>query len=629
MARELVGLSALAREAGLAERWTDAHGAAKRVSPDTLRAVLSAIGYPADSEAQIRDSRARVKEDNGSAAGLTVVAPGAKLGDDRAPKEPGYYDMGGRRIAVAPKHAWSMEDAAPGAQLWGTAAQIYALRGGTTSGFGDFAALADLAGEAAAAGADAVAMSPVHALFGAEFRHYSPYSPSTRLALNPLYAALPGNKSVPDGDGLVDWPEASKRKTAALRRAFLKSRGDPRDMRDISAFARAGGERLLGHARFEVLDARFRKEGRKGWKTWPAEYRDANSPAVRQLTAENREVAFQIYLQWMAHTSLAAAQSRAKDAGMRIGLIADMAIGTDPSGSHAWTAPDEVLNGLSVGAPPDIFNRSGQAWGVTTFSPSGLLRTGFSGFIATLRASMALAGGIRIDHAMGLMRLWVVPDGASAADGVYLHYPFKALLGLLALESQRHKAIVIAEDLGTVPDGFRKALADAKLHGMRVLWFERTAKGAFLAPPRWDPTATALSTTHDLPTIAGWWRGHDLVWREKTSRTFDMKAEKAQRARDRTQLWTALTKARCAQGAEPPPAKTGPVIDGALAFLARTTCPLALVPLEDFEGETEQPNLPGTTVEHPNWRRRLKTQHPFATREGRARAKLLSGGRKP
>ncbi len=622
------------------------------MSPDTLRAALKALALPADNEAQIRDGRARLKKINRENEPLAVIAPGARIsvgargrvrftgetgivsdvavanGFARAPAAPGYYRLDDRRIAVAPRQAWSMRDILRGEKVWGTAAQVYALRGGTTRGFGDFAALAELVTDAAAAGAQALAISPVHALFGAEPRHYSPYSPSTRFALNPLFAALPGGKTVDGSDDLIDWTAAVKRKTSALHRAFRHSRCDPGEMQEMNAFARRSGDRLLAHARFEVLDARFRKQHQVGWRNWPAPFRDSGSASVRELAPDDPDVAFQIYLQWMAYKSLATVQERAKDAGMRVGLIADMAIGTDPSGSHAWHAPDEVLNGLSVGAPPDIFNQTGQNWGITTFSPAGLAHTGYSGFIDTLRAVMANAGGIRLDHAMGLMRLWVIPDGASPADGVYLHYPLKALLGLLALELQRHRAIVIAEDLGTVPGGLRERLARARLQGMRVLWFERNAKGEFLRPAKWDPSAAALSTTHDLPTIAGWWSGRDLDWRERTSPQFDRSSEEKQRGRDRAQLWSALREARCVVGTTPSDKTPARAIAGALAFLAKTPCPLALVPLEDIEGDVEQPNLPGTIDEHPNWRRRLKTRKPFSTRDGRARADILTQGRK-
>jgi 4-alpha-glucanotransferase len=280
-----------------------------------------------------------------------------------------------------------------------------------------------------------------------------------------------------------------------------------------------------------------------------------------------------------------------------------------------------VLRGLTVGAPPDIFNTKGQDWGLTNLSPHGLQDHGYSGFLATLRAAMRHAGGIRLDHAMGLQRLWVIPQGAGPADGVYLQYPIDALLGLIALESQRHRAMIIAEDLGTVPQGFREKLARTGILGMRVLWFERDAKGAFLPPLQWDGKAAALSTTHDLPTLSGWWSGRDLEWRKKLDQEAEPDTALRQRQTDRKKLWHMLKKAGCARG--PVPQSPEAFADAAFAGLAATPGRLKLLPVEDFIGEKEQPNIPGTIDEHPNWRRRLKSAHPLSSPDARRRAAIL------
>ena len=307
---------------------------------------------------------------------------------------------------------------------------------------------------------------------------------------------------------------------------------------------------------------------------------------------------------------------------MAIGLITDMAVGMDPSGSHAWSAPDEILQGLAVGAPPDLFNTKGQNWGLTNFSPLALKRTRFEGFIATVQRAMRHAGGIRLDHAMGLERLWVIPDGASPADGVYLHYPRTEMIALLARELRRRRALVVAEDLGTVPRGFRRHIAQAGFLGMRVLWFERDKAGHYMPPKKWNPHGAALSTTHDLPTLAGWWSGHDIAWRAKLGATpAQIKQERKRRTRDRASLWKTLHGAGLAHG----PAPTAPAtfIDAAFRDLAETRCPLKLLPVEDFVGDKEQPNIPGTIDEHPNWRRRLKSERPLAGAVARRRAAIL------
>jgi 4-alpha-glucanotransferase len=227
-----------------------------------------------------------------------------------------------------------------------------------------------------------------------------------------------------------------------------------------------------------------------------------------------------------------------------------------------------------------------------------------------------------------LQRLWVIPDGAAPSEGAYLQYPFSDLLGLLALESRRNRAIVVAEDLGTVPTGFRERISRAGLMGMRVLWFEREGKDAFLPPPTWDPQAAALSTTHDLPTLAGWWTGRDIVWHETLgAKPAAVTEARKTRAQERKQIWNTLKEAGCAKG--PPPATDAPAnfADAAIACLAKTPCPLVLIPMEDFIGETEQPNIPGTIDEHPNWRRRLETKKPFSNPDAKRRAALLKAER--
>lgn len=623
-------LLSLARQVGLAPDWTDAAKKKRRVSPEILRAVLRCLGFPAASRDDCRDSLARLRALASQPPLLAVVPPGARLAaqqrllgedgaaveTDRAPLQPGYYPLadGPGTLAVVPAKAapW------PRRRGWGIAVQLYSLRG--SPGFGDFSALAKFAEQAAEAGADAVAISPVHALFGARPDHIGPYSPSSRLFLNPLYAAAGRQKDRPDP--LVDWPARSAEKWEMLRRRFAAFRGDP----GFDRFVAEGGTRLLAHARFEVLDGRFCKQGIFSWHQWPDGYADSRSPVAQALGADDAAVAFQLFLQWRAEEDLAAAQARAKASGMAIGLIADLAVGMDPAGSHAWSARQEVLNGLSIGAPPDIYNANGQNWGLTNFSPWALKQTGYDGFLATLRAAMAHGGGMRLDHAMGLTRLWVIPEGARPKDGVYLSYPFDDLSGLLKLESLRHGAVVIGEDLGTVPRGFRGHLAGAGIAGMRVLWFERDKSGAFIPPPRWDADGVALSTTHDLPTLAGWWSGRDIAWHRKL-RLGDAKAESRLRVKDRGKLWNSLKSAKAAQGPPPGPAAPASFVDAAIAALAQAPAPLTLVPVEDLLGMREQPNIPGTVAEHPNWRRRLESEHPLGKPAARRRAARLTARR--
>ena len=328
---------------------------------------------------------------------------------------------------------------------------------------------------------------------------------------------------------------------------------------------------------------------------------------TRQNLPPMRRPGMHCFLQWIADRSFAAAQRATKQSGMRIGLIADLAVGISSAGSEAWTNPNDLLIDLEIGAPPDAFNAKGQNWGLTTFSPRALPAGGFALFIATLRACLRHSGGLRIDHAMGLQRLWVIPGGADPNDGAYLTYPVDDLLRLTALESHRHRAIIIGEDLGTVPAGFRDRIGRAGLYGTRVLWFERE-RNRFAPPQAWPVTAAAMTSTHDLPTVAGWWRGTDIDVRAKCGLVEDADKERATRTTDRQVLWRACRRAKAAEGDLPAPNETSRAADAVVKFIAQTPSQLALLPLEDALAAEDQPNVPGTIDEHPNWRRRYAGQ---------------------
>ena len=658
----------LAQRAGIAVEWYDIVGNLNVVAPDVLRRMLDALGLPCATRGDLVASRkllgrksnvqtlpplitatagrptrlevganearpARLRLESGETRDLSLLPVRGRL---RVPavSETGYHrlQLDDRDIilAVAPSRCHTIDDAVPDGRLWGIAAQVYALRQPGDGGIGDAAGIVALAEAAGARGADALALSPLHALFTADPGRFGPYSPSTRLFLNPLHASpslVFGTDIVARmlaelklGDvaaglealKLIDWQAASKAKLALLRSLFdvftVDAKSDNWLALDFANFRADGGELLAQHVVFEVLHAEKLAAGTGDWRHWSVDLRNPSSATVAVFAGSHlREVQFHCFLQWLADRSLGIAQARARQAGMRIGLIGDLAVGMDPAGSHAWSRQSDVLGGLSIGAPPDQFNPSGQDWGLTGFSPRALVDGGFAPFLATVRAALRHTGGVRIDHAMGLTRLWLIPQGGSPVDGAYLTYPLNDLLRLLALESQRHQAIVVGEDLGTVPGGFRETLETAGVHGMRVLWFERTGH-AFAAPENWDRAAVAMTSTHDLATIAGWWHGSDIVTRAACDRLgvgvreADLAAE---RASDRAALWDSFVKAGVADGEPPPPDDTAPVVDAAIAFVAHTDSPLCLVPIDDVLGREEQPNLPGTIDQHPNWRRRL------------------------
>jgi 4-alpha-glucanotransferase len=658
----------LARRAGIAVEWHDCTGRPQVVAPDVLGRILAALGLPCSTRGELAASRrqlvrnaslqalpplvtatagrptrleaggseprrARIEFEAGGGHDISIVPVRGRL---RVPAitEIGYHrlliDDRDIVLAVAPTRCRMIEDAVPDARLWGLAAQIYALRQSGDGGIGDAAGIATLAEAAGRVGADALALSPLHALFTANPERFGPYSPSSRLFLNPLHAAPSlvfgaqhvANEVAAAGLGeafaklesltLIDWQDAAAAKLALLRALFegfmAEHESDGPLAADFARFRADGGDLLAQHATFEALHAEQSMRGLADWRRWPADLRDPTSATVAVFATSRRyEVLFHTFLQWLADRSLAMAQQRAREAGMRIGLITDLAVGMDPAGSHAWSRQGEILGGLSIGAPPDPLGPRGQDWRLTGFSPRALMAGGFAPFLATVRAALRHTGGLRIDHVMGLARLWLVPEGGSPTDGAYLAYPVTDFLRLLALESHRHQAIVVGEDLGTVPDGFHDMLETAGVHGMRVLWFERDGP-TFAAPDRWDHGAIAMTSTHDLPTVAGWWHGNDITTRAACGQlgndvnAVDLTAE---RGTDRAALWQAFMREGVAGGDPPPPAYPSPVVDAALAFVARTNTPLCLLPTEDVLGLEEQPNLPGTVDEHPNWRRRL------------------------
>lgn len=680
----------LAERAGFSVLWTDQAGQRQEVSPETLKSLLAALKLDCGTDAQAKDSLARLDEAARARPPLVTALVGetfeigapagakAKLtredgkvfefaldeaGDGRARVrpilEPGYHrlEVGGEAVtvAVSPGRGRSIVDAGGGRRMWGLAAQVYGLTRKGDGGIGDLGSVAVLAEAAAAAGADALALSPLHAGFSADPHHFGPYSPSSRLFLNPLHAdpaflfgedrVRAAEKAAKTAKGrakqetaaLIDWPASAALKLATLRTLHESFRAvelteTPRGRlaADYEAFLGEGGALLEEHARFEALHAaRFGADaGQWDWRRWPDALKDPRGPEVAAF-ARNcaQEVDFHLFLQWIADRSFAAAQTVAQRAGMAIGLVSDLAVGMDAGGSHAWSRQEDVLVGLSVGSPPDLFNPNGQAWGLATFSPIALKARGFAPFLATLRACMRNAGGVRIDHCMGLQRLWMVPEGESSKHGAYLSFPVDDMMRLTALESLRNDCVVVGEDLGTVPDGFRERLGEAGIAGMRVLQFERNDATGFLPPERYPADALAMTTTHDLPTMAGWWSGADIALKASIGgQQFGETTEndRETRARERGELWRAFGEAGVAEGAQPAPGETDPAVAASIRFLGRTPSRLVLLPLEDALGQVEQPNLPGTLDEHPNWRRRLPAPAPELLAEAKAAGRLKS-----
>lgn len=679
-------LNRLAQAAGLSIDWVDADGRDQRVTPEVLRAVLKGLGLAADSDADIESSLEKLHATNGGSSlpPLLTLDMGSALDlspyfepaagyvlelEDGTRREgalndqarlapidvPGYHrlEVEGQNltIAVAP-HACPSVESVAGPDAWGLTAQLYSLRRPGDGGLGDTLALETLARNAAAHGADALGISPIHAMFTGNSGQYSPYSPSSRLFFNILHSApeailgdTPLRRAI-ESCGLaeelerleqlelVDWDAVSRTRQCLLRALYDDfATGGNAQQADYDSFREAGGEALENHCRFEALHAALLSpDGHpQHWRDWPEQYRTPQGPAVEQFANEHAdEISYYAFCQWLIARGLERAQTAARSAGMKIGLISDLAVGADGGGSQAWSRQDEVLASLSVGAPPDIINRQGQSWGISAFSPWGLKANGFRAFIEMVRANLAHAGGMRIDHVMGLMRLWVIPAGAGPNEGAYLNYPFDDLLRLLSLEAWRRNAVILGEDLGTVPDGLREKLADRNLLGMRVLFFERDNEGTFKTPEQWPSSALATSTTHDLPTINGWWQGHDIDWRIRVGQhqVDEKPAQVEERDRERKGLVNLLREyAPDIQGDLNDPQV---LADACAAFIARTPAPLVLFPVEDALCLLEQPNMPGTTDTHPNWRRRYPGESATLLDDPRCtrRLKILADARK-
>lgn len=532
--------------------------------------------------------------------------------------------------------------------VWGIAAQLYALSSARNLGIGDFTDLGGLLEAAAELGAAVVGVNPLHALFPDTPEHASPYSPASRLFLNVLYidvAAVPEVRASPEAltaaetaarasrdAPLVDYARVGALKLALLEQGYerFEAHAERARREAFAGFKRERGEPLARLCRFQALREHFKAQDpeRADWRRWPAEYRDYRSPAVDAFAARHgRRVDFHAWAQWLADRQLAAG---AAAASLAIGLYRDLAVGADSGGAEAWSYPDLFVSAATAGAPPDVLNPSGQNWGLPPMNPRALEREAYSGFVELLRANMRYAGGLRIDHAMWLERLYWIPEGSEHGEGAYVAYPFEDLVGILALESRRARCLVVGEDLGTVPEGFRERMRDAGVFSYRVLPFEQS-NGRLHAPRDYPRLALATIGSHDLATLRGWWEGRDIALKDEKGLYPDpgaAEAQRAERARERRMLLAALRDERL----ELPPgldehSPYAPALARAVhEYLARTNAWLAVTQLEDLTDEAEQANLPGTTDQYPNWRRKLAVPLEALTTDARVRdlAAILS-----
>jgi (1->4)-alpha-D-glucan 1-alpha-D-glucosylmutase len=567
------------------------------------------------------------------------------------PLAPGYHWLqidgidGETMVVASPGRCYRPPAVRDGGRVWGPAVQLYALRSPRNWGIGDFGDLDALIDSMAAQGADVVGLNPLHALFPTDPQRASPYSPSSRQRLNVLYidveavddfGACEAARRRVESPGfqsrlaalreapLVDHAGVAAAKFEVLELLFehfrtrhLSSTGAPDKQGEaFLAFVSAQGEPLRRHALFEALQAHFAAADPQcwGWLAWPEAYRQIGSPEVQAFAAQHADrLQYHQYLQWLAECQLARAGQRCAALGMGIGLYLDLAVSVDRGGSDAWGAQYCFAVGASIGAPPDEFNPAGQNWGLPPLRPDRLRTHHYQPFVQMLRENMRHAGALRIDHVMGLMRLFWIPPGRTAHDGAYVRYPVDEMLAIVAVESHRHRCMVVGEDLGTVEDAMREALARADVLSYRLLYFEKQQGGGFTPPASYPHAALVAISTHDLATLAGWWSGHDLRLRLALGlfpdpRLFD--TQLLGRAQERIQLMLAVREAGLLSDDETAQtlalATPSPRAMQAIhAFLATAPSALMVFQLEDVAGEVEQANMPGTVDTHPNWRRKL------------------------
>jgi 4-alpha-glucanotransferase len=507
-------------------------------------------------------------------------------------------------LIVCPHQAYQGEPSAP-RRMWALAVQLYGVRSQRNWGHGDFSDLLALINLAADLGASGVGLNPLHACFDDHPREPSPYFPSSRLFLNSLYIDV---EAIPEFPGIkaagleeklaelrnknaIDYRGTAEAKLLGLRLAhasFLTGASPERR----SSFERFLASHPLPIARFACFEFLRRKFARPWWE-WPDEWRRGDKSALERLRRKEADIGFFEFVQWVAHEQLECCQARARARGMPIGLYLDIAVGARSDGFDAWCDQDAVLAGMAIGAPPDNLNGSGQNWGLAGFNPVGLEQQCFEPFYRLLRAAMQYAGAVRLDHVLGLQRLYLIPHGIAASAGTYIRLPFHALLATAALASVQNQCLVIGEDLGTVPENFRATLADWGIWSYQVMLFERTADGGFAAPESYRENALVTFATHDLPTFAGWQAHHDLA----IKRALNMNPGESDSERSR-----ALASLREALGRHGIEASSFAAV---AKYLADTPSRLLVISMEDLLEVREQVNLPGTVDEHPNWRQPL------------------------
>jgi len=543
-------------------------------------------------------------------------------------------------LIVAPQTCFSAKEAC-NKKVWGYTAQLYSIQSEHNFGMGDFTDLNNLIINAAKHGASTIGLNPLHPLYQNNPAHISPYSPTSRCFLNTLYidvqsvsnfssCLLAQNKFTSDdfktrlanarASKLISYTEVAALKFELLDILFddfsSPNNSNCVNKQHFTRYVEAQGEDLYTLATFEALYEHFRNIDSSiyDWKLWPTKYQSPNTKEVKEFQQKHeKRIHYFMYLQWLAHAQLEKAAELTKINHMTIGLYLDLAVGCDGSGVDVWSNQDVYVSGASIGAPPDAMNTLGQNWGLTPMNPVALKEQGYLTLRKALRCNMQYAGALRIDHILGLMRQYWIAPGSGAHEGIYITYPLDDILSIIALESRRAQCIVIGEDLGTVPDGFGEIMAKSGLLSYKVLFFERWWKtGLFKRPELYPSQSIATVSTHDLPTLAGWWASNDLDWRRRLN-LYPSEALKTKEQTDRIDDRFRLINALKDVGALSPDDINDETLDithqdlntAVQKFIALTSSHIQLVPIEDALELLQQVNIPGTIDEHPNWRQKL------------------------
>ncbi len=559
----------------------------------------------------------------------------------------GYYEVrlrisqgrGGEtsasRLVVAPETAYLPGWLAAGQRLWGFNLPLYALKSKSNWGIGDFRDLGSMVDWAASLGASFVGVNPLHALPPLIKRVPSPYSPTSRLFRNFLYLDLesvPELSCSPEAQSLLASPEFRRQKARyqweplvpyagvfrlkrrvleMLYRAFLDRHGPPESPRttrgeDFAGYLAGAGDSLARFGQYEALAESLEQTD---WRRWPQNYQRPDAPAVAEFSRDHLPaIRVHQYGQWLAATQVQEVCTRSRDRGLPFTLYQDLALAAAPGGFDAWANQELFARGAEIGAPPDAFTPRGQSWGIPPLIPERLRESRHQFFLDILRANALPGGMLRFDHVMGLFRLFWIPQSEPPSQGAYVNYPARELLAVLSLESTRRRSLIIGEDLGTVPPVIRRDLARHGVFSYRLLYFERDPEGTFRAPENYPPRAMAAVTTHDLPTLAGFWQGRDLELKRSLNLYPNPQAaeeDAVSREQDRGNLVAAMSRRHLL----PPGACSDPAADSCqedlkvavMEYLAQSEAALLEVRLEEVFDLPRQQNLPGTKREHPNW----------------------------